>query len=950
MSFNNHQEVLETIDEINSFVTNLNPDLTDKKAISDVMLAIEKILPDIRQNLPGDLASMCETLGLLYEKFLMEMVDDGSKGIDYTKEGLAVLKGFISETIDLDHAQSEAVTICLGLNKDFDVLSPDFDLTAAAPSERSEKDSGARQDTGSENGNGDAELPEEAENGDDTFFAEMGDQPPPEPRENNDSETEADPVIAKLTKLANDVTMLDASMTDMKMVSDIMMEFEQVQSDLINKGSDPQVASLAVTLGLLYEKILMEGVSDGQKAINQTADGIMLLSSFFESGAPEDLPERSAQLIKLLKESFGVAPPAVQQEAPAVTEPAQDDAPTNPDGPSATSSGVDVVLVASEDDLLIYSEFVTEVHDSISNIESDLLELEQNPTDEELINNLFRAYHSMKGAAGFLGVSTVNIICHEAETLLDKFRKKTMLCDQKMMDALLKAVDVIKLVNDGLDEASRKIAPLLPDVELEIPRYNIDGVVKLLTLYAQQGGGDKIADDSKDLDEVAPLGEILLSEGKVSEEELETALEVQNKRKHLGEILVDMGALDKTTVDNALKAQSDKKKKVQASSLKIGTEKLDSLLELVGELVISQSIVSQDSTVTGESNRALFKNIMNLGKITKNIQDQVMTLRMVPLKQTFQKMSRLVRDLSKKVNKKVNFNISGEDTEIDKTLIEQLNDPLVHLLRNAMDHGVETAEQRQTAGKSETGTISLSAFHRGGNVHIEVVDDGKGVGKQRVRDKAIEKGLISPEKELTEQEVVNLIMMPGFSTHDVATDVSGRGVGMDVVRSNVDALGGRLEMTSKEGKGTTITVKLPLTMAIVDGMIVKIGEERFVIPTISIRESIRPNRQDISTYRNKGEMIDVRGHLLPLVRLHKYLGFPENDSVHLNPWEGIVIVVESEDNEFGFMVDDLLGQQQVVIKSLGGRFKGLAGISGGTILGDGHVGLILDISSVVAVN
>jgi two-component system chemotaxis sensor kinase CheA len=516
-----------------------------------------------------------------------------------------------------------------------------------------------------------------------------------------------------------------------------------------------------------------------------------------------------------------------------------------------------------------------------------------------------------------------------------------------MMDALLKAVDVIRLVNEGLEEASHKIAPLLPDAEMEIPKYDIDGVVGLLKMHEAPDDG---ADGKKDMEQVVPLGEMLLNEGKVSEKELATALELKGKQKHLGEILVDMGALDRTTIDDALKAQSDKKRKVQASSLKIGTEKLDGLLELVGELVISQSIVCQDNSFSDDRNRTLYKNIMNLGKITKNIQDQVMTLRMVPLRQTFQKMSRLVRDLSKKMDKKVNFQISGEETEIDKTLIEQLSDPLVHLLRNAMDHGVESAEQRQAAGKDSMANILLSAYHRGGNVHIEVIDDGKGIDSEKVRTKAIEKGLVTPEKTLTEQEIVNLIMLPGFSTHDVATDVSGRGVGMDVVRSNVEALGGRLEMISKEGRGTTITVKLPLTMAIVDGMVVKIGQERFVIPTISIRESIRPNRKDISTYRNKGEMIDVRGHLLPLVRLHKYLGFSENDTVNLNPWEGIVIVVESDDNEFGFMVDDLLGQQQVVIKSLGGRFRGLAGISGGTILGDGHVGLILDVSSVVAGN
>ncbi|VAX18583.1 hypothetical protein MNBD_NITROSPINAE04-459, partial [hydrothermal vent metagenome] len=349
MSFNNQQEVLETIDEINSLVLNLDPELTDKKAISDVMLAIEKILPDIRQNLPASLAVMCETLGLLYEKFLMEMVDDGSGGIDFTKEGLAVLKGFIDGTVDLDHAQSGATTICLGIKNDFDVVSADFNPEASPASGRPEKDSEAEGDAPAGGGKGDEEPAQETESGDDPFFAEMAKESPPEPHEDNDdeSEVEADPVIGKLSKLANDVTMLDADMTDKKIVSDVMMEFEQVQSDLIAKGSGPQVASLAGALGLLYEKILMDGISDGQKAIDQTTDGIMLLSSFFEGAPPEDLPERSLELIKLLTESFGVDPPAVEQEAQAPESPAEptpdEAAPTAPAGAPTTSSGVDNV-------------------------------------------------------------------------------------------------------------------------------------------------------------------------------------------------------------------------------------------------------------------------------------------------------------------------------------------------------------------------------------------------------------------------------------------------------------------------------------------------------------------------------------------------------------------------------------------------------------------------------
>ena len=343
------------------------------------------------------------------------------------------------------------------------------------------------------------------------------------------------------------------------------------------------------------------------------------------------------------------------------------------------------------------------------------------------------------------------------------------------------------------------------------------------------------------------------------------------------------------------------------------------------------------------NNNGTSKNLSQLTKITKDIQDQVMSMRMVTLKQTFQKMSRLVRDVSQRSGKKVKFEISGEETELDKNVIEEIADPLVHILRNSVDHGIESEEDRITKGKPNEGTVSLSAFHRGGSIIIEIKDDGKGLQKERILNKAIDKGLVSNQASMTDNQIYNLIFAPGLSTADKVTNISGRGVGMDVVKKNIEKLRGKVDVTSQEGVGSTFTIKLPLTLAIIDGIVVNVGDTKYIIPTVSIEESLQPKEEEISTVKNQGEVVNIRGNLLSLVRLHKLYNINTTKTV---PWESIVVVVEGAEGKYGVLVDELLGQQQVVIKSLGDRFKNVKGISGSAILGDGKVGLILDVTGV----
>lgn len=953
LSADDLRETLETLEEIYSAASSLEPDLTDKRTISDIMLAVEKTLPLLRARLSGKLLSVAEALAMLYEKFLMEMVPDGGPGIEKTKDGVRLIEAVLREEKEPSEAEDEAGGI-LSILKEKYQIEPPAPAEGKAPApleEKKPKEKIEAQTQPPEETKG-----EKKEDEDEDFFAEMAKAPAPAaPAE----EEEKNPLAEKLSDIASDVTLLDSDMLDKKVVSDIMIGFENLSESLASENHPTQLVRLASAMGGIYEKSLMEGLADGQRGLDLTSDSIKIISSYFDKlEPPEDLFEAAEKVISAISgeleiETPGTSPAEKAEEAETVEqEPQQaevveeqEEAPPPAGEPFAMEQdGAYTIHISTDDDMLLYSEFVSETAETAHRIETDLLDLEVNPSDIDLVNNIFREFHSLKGAAGFLGLNTINILCHEAESLLDKIRKHELVCGHDMIEVLLKSADVIKLVNEGVHDSIEKAKKDMPNAEIELPVYRIDELVDYINALMKGSAEAAGYTSEEEAEEEAKLGDILKSKHVISEDQLEKALQKQ-ERKPLGQILVDMGAVDNKTVGEALVAQEEKRRKMRVSALKVDTEKLDGLMDLVGELVISQSLVAQDSALSDEMNRGLMRNITNLGKITKNIQDHVMSLRMVPLRQTFQKMSRLVRDLSKKMNKPVVFEVSGEDTEIDKTIIEELNDPLVHLLRNSMDHGIETPEERHALGKNITGVINLSAYHSGGSVHIEINDDGKGMDREKILRKAVEKGLVAQDAELSEHDIYNLIFMPGFSTHDVATDISGRGVGMDVVYSNIDRLGGRVDINSKPGEGANITVKLPLTMAIVDGMIVRIGSERFIIPTISIRESIRPKKEEVSTVKREGEMVNVRGNLLPLIKLREALQIDNAAAQH--PWEGLVIIVESDGREYGFMVDDLLGQQQVVIKSLGKRFKGLPGVSGGTILGDGRIGLILDVSGAV---
>ncbi len=585
------------------------------------------------------------------------------------------------------------------------------------------------------------------------------------------------------------------------------------------------------------------------------------------------------------------------------------------------------------DDVEIVKEFLVESNDHLEDVESKILRLEESAEDLDIINGIFRPIHSMKGSAGFLGLKDIGKVSHELETLLDEARKSKLKITPEIIEILYEGLDILKKLRVSVvNKMDGK------DVSTEVIDYQ-----PLLLKISQALGKNLVSKPKKESEPKPPpegvkLGEILVIKGNVSEEQLDAALKQQSK--HVGEILVEKGATTPQKVNTALKIQN-KMGKATSETVKVDTQKLDSLVNLVGELVIANALINE---FLGSNANGANKNISHLNKIVKEIQDEVMSMRMVPLKSTFQKMARLVRDVSSKMGKKVHLEISGEDTELDKTVTEEIGDPLVHIIRNSIDHGIEPNEERVAKGKPAEGLVRLDAFHRGGNIVIEIEDDGKGLCKERLLKKAIEKGLIEQNASLSDQQIYNLIFAAGFSTAEKVTDISGRGVGMDVVKKNVERLRGKVDISTVEGKGTKISIKLPLTLAIIDGMIVQVGAEKYIVPMLSIEESIRPKKDDISTVLHRGELINVRGNLLPMVRLHNLYNIKPKKT---NPWEALILIVEGEGQRCGLLVDDLLGQQQIVIKSLGEQFRNIKGISGGAILGDGHIGLILDVGGII---
>jgi two-component system chemotaxis sensor kinase CheA len=578
--------------------------------------------------------------------------------------------------------------------------------------------------------------------------------------------------------------------------------------------------------------------------------------------------------------------------------------------------------IEGQDESLL-RDFIVEGLEYINEIEVNILNLEQDPENKEYVNTIFRPFHSIKGVASFLNLDEIRGLAHNLENLLDKVRNNELSVTPQIIDIILDGADALKaMIGQVQDRLEGKAVTVL---EIDIPALE-------KRIQGTQEGKHEQKEPKK-------IGTILVEDGLISEDVLEDALEAAKipPEKKIGEVLIAEGKVTPKQVSQALRKQTSQV--VDTTSTRVDTRKLDDLIDMVGELVITQSMIRQSPVVQSNTDRKFFRDISQLASITSELQRTSTSLRMIPIKQTFQRMSRLVRDLSKSAGKSVNVVTVGEDTEIDKNMVEEIYNPLVHLVRNAVDHGIEAAEERIKTGKKETGTVQLKAYHKGGNVMIEISDDGKGLNKEKIVKKALANGVIDSETGLSDQDIYRLILLPGLSTAEKITDVSGRGVGMDVVKQAVDKLRGKIEINSHYGTGTTFVTSFPLTMAIIDGMIVRVGNEKYIVPTVAIRKLLRPDKELYNSVIGRGEVINVMGNLLPLVRLHELFGI-EPDS--RNPWEGTLVVVDGENRAKCLLVDEIIGQEEVVIKGLSESLRQVKGVSGGAILGDGNIGLIID--------
>lgn len=577
--------------------------------------------------------------------------------------------------------------------------------------------------------------------------------------------------------------------------------------------------------------------------------------------------------------------------------------------PAGTSSAISL---GEDRDLL--RDFVLECRDHLTEVEVQMITLEKDPADCEAINTVFRAFHTIKGLAGFLDLGDMREVAHETETLLDLARNRKLSITPAVVDIVLAAADFQKAwllrVENTMAGCDRGPAP----------------EKALLLERIRRGTGS----DAEDLGYSPHAQDPPAASPCDAEDNANTSSAARP------------GAQDVNSEDQR-NGEGRRTHPPESVCVKVDTAKLDYLVDMAGEMVIAESMVRHHPELAALHSPAVLHSLAQLARITSDLQKTAMSMRMVPIGGLFQKMNRMVRDLARKTGKQARMEAVGSDTELDRNIVEELADPLMHMVRNAIDHGLEAPEERLAAGKNPTGCVRLRACHQAGHIVIEIADDGGGLCREKILDKARRTGLIENGSSLSDSEVFDLIFHPGFSTAVKVTDVSGRGVGMDVVKKRIQKLRGHIEIESRPGLGTTFFLRLPLTLAIIDGLAVGVGDERYVVPIFSVREMLRPTAEMVFTVEGRQEMALVRNALLPVVRLHQRFGVrPRSEKLT----ESLLIVAEAAGRFFCLMVDDLIGKQEVVIKSLGEMLKDIPGVAGGAILGDGRVGLILDLEGI----
>jgi len=569
----------------------------------------------------------------------------------------------------------------------------------------------------------------------------------------------------------------------------------------------------------------------------------------------------------------------------------------------------------------IIDDFIVESNELIEKVVQDIVEIEKNP-DDELVNGIFRAVHTIKGTSSFLGFNTLSSLSHKAEDVLGRIRKKEMVPDAGIADTLLEALDLMKiLIEDIRDKGAES-------------RDVSDTIEKLEVLNK--------ADPRK------KIGEILVDEGVISSKECEDLLEKQKQEgdKRFGEIVVEEKLITEKQLSSALAKQQAHK---EEQTIRIDVKKLDELMNLVGELVLGKNrLILLDSVARKSSgNTGILDTLSDVTNyveaVTNDLQLAVMRARLVPIGKLFNKVPRLVRDLSSEFKKQIDLKLEGESTELDRSLIEALHDPLIHIIRNSVDHGVEAPSEREEKGKAPRGVLSIKAYNEGNQVIVEIYDDGKGINVQAVKDKVKEKGLMSEAElnGLSPREAMGLVFIPGLSTAKKVSNVSGRGVGMDVVKTNIEKMNGQVYIDSEEGKWTRLTLKLPLTLAIMRALIIRVKDELFAVPLNTVTELVKLS-DDLIKPVDKNEALILRDMVIPIVDLSKVF---ESSTSHID--EGYIVVCNIGEKIIGVKAHSVVGQEEVVMKPLGEFLGNINGVGGATIRGDGKVILILDLPAVI---
>ena len=669
----------------------------------------------------------------------------------------------------------------------------------------------------------------------------------------------------------------------------------------------PDQIELRRVIEALATQVVVEDLSspDGlDRSLLALAGGVRGVRDRAQAGGCQEVVRIAARLCATLESPDTTAPDALSlalQSGVTAMQQALETCPAGTTAPESTYS------LAQDPELL--SDFVLESREHLAAIENRSLALEQDPGNSEAIHSIFRAFHTIKGLAGFLELDAVRQVSHNVETVLDLARNGKLSVTSHVIDVVLESADYLKTCVNGIESK----------------------------LHGH--GASAAPDNSRLLERVRSL---MTSPPPGAAPESKLVQEPKHSPEHVPEPHAEPAhEADSAPAASAARAQT---LPGEAKAVKVDTGKLDYLVDMAGELVIAQSLVRHDPDLAALKSPRLQRNLAQLARITAELQKTSMSMRLVPIGQLFQRVARQVRDLARKMGKPAELDITGEETEIDRTIVEELADPLMHMVRNSLDHGIEDPDARVAAGKPPVARIALRACHQAGHIVIEISDDGRGLDAERILAKAVEKGLVGNPEHLSENEVFHLIFEPGFSTAQRITDVSGRGVGMDVVRRQIQKLRGHVEIQSKAGHGATFTLKVPLTLAIIDGLVVGVGSERYIVPLFAVREMFRPAADAIFTVQNRAEMVMVRGTLLAVVRLYRKFGVKPRSE---DPGRGLLIVAESEDQRFCLLVDQLIGKQEAVIKSLGETFKNIPGIAGGAIMGDGRVGLILDLAGLI---